>query len=289
MMSVMDEKRSGYSLKAPGFPGSSVYLPGPGSFPPVDDHLVVPEVTRDEVINGRRVVASPALPPHANRHSELDYVVRAHVASGYQSASDLLTRFGEKSDFASDACIYQEGVDPSTGGRYLEDLAFEVVSKQGDRDVTEKAVEMQRRGVRRIFGIFVRRAQVCEWSAEGWRPLAAGSWIEERCLVRPVAVEALLDAAGADDAVAEALIAKGNRVIQKHEAEAEAKGEARGEARGQTAGKAASILEILEARSIAVSPAQRQEILGCRDLDRLSRWLRRAVIASSADEITAEP
>jgi len=32
-----------------------------------------------------------------------------------------------------------------------------------------------------------------------------------------------------------------------------------------------------------------QEILSCQDLDRLSRWLRRAVLASSAGEVTSEP
>ncbi|HEY9014578.1 MAG TPA: Uma2 family endonuclease [Gemmatimonadales bacterium] len=279
----MDEKRTGYSLRAPGFSGPSQYLPGRGSFPRVDDHLVVPELTRDEIINGRRVVAHPALPPHANQHSDLDYVLRAHAAPGYRSASDLLTRVGEKSDFATDACIYKEGLDPSTGARHLEEIAFEVVSEQRDGNVTEKAKEMQRRGVRRIFAVFVKNPRVCEWSAvsQSWHPLEAGSSIEDRCLVKPLAVAALLDAALADNAVAEALLAKGNPVLQKREAAAEAKGEARG--------KAASILEILAAREIAVSPVQKQEILGCQDLDRLSLWLRRAALASSADDITAEP
>jgi hypothetical protein len=36
-----------------------------------------------------------------------------------------------------------------------------------------------------------------------------------------------------------------------------------------------------------VSPAQRQEILSCRDLDRLGQWLHRAALPSSADEILA--
>jgi hypothetical protein len=239
----------------------------------------VPEVTRDEIIDGRRMVAHAALPPHATRQCDLDYVVRAHVAPGYITASDLLTRFGEKSDFASDTCLYKEEVDPATGARSLEEIAFEVVSTQSERKATKKAMEMQRRGVRRIFGVFIKRSRrVCEWSAESqsWQPLEAGSSIEDRCLVAPLAVAALLDAALADNAVAEALIAKGNPVLQKREAAAQAKGKAEG------------ILEILAARGLAVSPGQRQEILGCQDLDRLSRWLRRAVLASSADEITGE-
>ena len=57
-------------------------LSGRGSFPLVDDHLVEPEVTR-EIINGRRVVAMPAQGPHANQQTELGYVVRGKVATGY--------------------------------------------------------------------------------------------------------------------------------------------------------------------------------------------------------------
>jgi len=188
-----------------------LHLPGRGAFPAVDDHLVVPEITRDEIINGRRVVAFPAEAPHANQQTELGYVVRGKVASGYQVSSDLLTRVGEKSDFASDVCVYKKGTDPATGRRYLEEIAFEVVSTQSERDVTEKAVEMSRRGVRRIFGIWVKnRRRACEWSAVSgsWRLLDVEFHIEDRCLATPLKVAALLDAAEADNAVAEGLIAK---------------------------------------------------------------------------------
>ena len=256
-----------------------MHLPGrEASFPAVDDHLVVPEITRDEIINGRRVVAFPAEAPHANQQTELGYVVRGKAASGYQVSSDLLTRVSEKSDFASDVCVYKKGTDPATGRRYLEEIAFEVVSTQSERDVTEKAVEMSRRGVRRIFGIWVKdRRRVCEWSAESgsWRLLDVESHIEDRCLATPLKVAALLDAAEADNAVAEGLIAKGNPTILKFGATAKAKGIAE------------SILKFLEARGIAMSSAQREEILGCTDLERLDRWLLRAGVATAADEVLA--
>jgi len=42
----MDENRRGYDLSAPR------HLPGHGPFPRVDDHLVEPEVTRDQIIGG---------------------------------------------------------------------------------------------------------------------------------------------------------------------------------------------------------------------------------------------
>ena len=223
---------------------------------------------------------------HATQHGDLQYVLRAHVAPGYRGAVDLLTRQGETSDFASDACIYKEGVDPSTGTRYLEEMAFEVVSEQSPRDVTEKAVEMHRRGVRRIFAVFVKGPRVSEWSPESrsWRPLEAGSWIEDRCLVAPLAVAALLDTTLADNAVAEALIAKGNPSLLKREAAAQARGKAEGRAEVM----AESILKVLEARGVAVSQAQRDTILHCSDVDRLDRWWRRVSMASSAEELTSE-
>jgi hypothetical protein len=287
-MSDMDEKRSGYDLKAPGATGAAQYLPSRGDFPRLDDHLVVPEVTRDEVIKGRRVVAMPAAPPHGDQHFRLDYVVAAHVAPGYEGSTDLLTRMGKKSDFATDACIRKTGTDPATGTRYLEAIAFEVVSTQSERDAADKAEEMLARGVRRVFGIFVKGPRrVCEWSLESgrWVPLDAGARIEDPCLVTPLAVPALLDAAQADDAVVEALKAKRNPEILKLEAAAKVEGKAEGEAKGM----AGAILKVLEARGVAVSPAQREEILRCSDLARLSRWVVRASLATSAAEVTAEP
>ncbi|HYX22835.1 MAG TPA: hypothetical protein VFC23_01695, partial [Thermoanaerobaculia bacterium] len=206
------------------------------------------------------------------------------VAPGYKSAADLLTRHAVDSDFASDACIFRQGADPETGRRRLEEIAFEIVAEQRERNATEKAVSMHRRGVRRIFAILVKgKRRVSEWSPESqsWRPLAADAQIEDPCLVKPLAVAALLDAAVADNAVVEALAAKGNPELQRREDAARSEGEARG--------RAESILKVLAARGIDVGEAQRQEILACRDLGRLDRWLARAVLASSVDEITAEP
>jgi hypothetical protein len=279
-MSGMDERRAGYSLKGPGRSGTPMHLPGRGPFPRVDDHLVQPEVTRDEIIGGRKVVASPAQPPHADQHSRLAYILEAHTATGYQASADLLTRHDRDSDFATDACIYKQGIDPETGARYLEEIAFEIISEQNQGLAAQKAVRMQRRGVRRIFSLWVKGPKrVCEWSPEtqGWSLLDRELSIQDPCLVKPLSVGALLDAAAADNAVAEALIAKGNPVLRERETAARAEE------------KADAILQVLEARGVAVSPSQRQEILECADLDRLNRWLRRAVVASSTDEITSTP
>lgn len=276
----MDENRRGYDLKAPGHPGSGSprHLPGHGPFPRVDDHLVEPEITRDEIIGGRRIVASPAQSPHADQHGVLEYVVQAHVRPGYTASIDLLTRVDQESDFATDTCVKRKGVDPETGARYLEEIAFEVVSEQNEKLVREKAQRMHRRGVRRIFAVWAKSQRVCEWSAESgsWRQLEPDAQIEDSSLVAPLQVAALLDAAKADNSVVDALAAKGNPALQEREAVAKA------------GGVAESILEVLEARGLAVSKDQRREILGCQDLDRLRRWLRRAALASSADEVTLE-
>jgi len=63
-----------------------------GSFPALDDHLVEAEVTRDEIIGGQRVVLSPSPEPYATQHTDVNHVVRAHVAPGYGVATHLLTR-----------------------------------------------------------------------------------------------------------------------------------------------------------------------------------------------------
>jgi hypothetical protein len=208
----------------------------------------------------------------------LDYLIEAHVPSGYEAATDLLTRHDEESDFATDTCVYKEGVDPETGTRYLEEIAFEVVSEQNERYVTEKARRMHRRGVRRIFTVWVKKERVCEWSpqTQSWRLLERDSWIEDPCLVTPLAVAAVLDAAEADNAVVEALAAKGNPAIRRREEAAEARG------------VAGSILKVLEARGISASSEQREEILRCQDAPQLDRWLRRAAAASTADEVLSE-
>ena len=210
------------------------------------------------------------------------------MAPEYEGSTDLLTRTGKKSDFATDACIRKTGNDPATGTRYLEEIAFEVVSTQSEGDAADKAEEMLARGVRRVFGIFVKGPRrVCEWSPESgrWVLLDASARIEDPCLVTPLAVPALLDAAQADDAVVEALKAKRNPEILKLEAVAKAEGRAEGEAKGM----AGAILALLEARGVAVSPVQGEEILRCSDLARLSRWVVRASLATAAEEVTAEP
>lgn len=185
-------------------------------FPSLDEHLV-PGETREEMLRGQRVLAMPAHPPHADRHCELDYVIRAHVAPGYISSSDMLTRAGPGSEFATDTSVRKRGLDPDTGTRYLEELAFEVVSTQTKRDITIRAEDLTARGVRRLLAIFVKQSEVREWSpsTHDWVTLPRDGKLEDPTLARPVDIEALLDAAAADDSVVDALDTKGNRRLRE--------------------------------------------------------------------------
>jgi hypothetical protein len=231
------------------YPGEQDRLP-----PPVDQHLVVPESeAREQMIRGR-IVCLPANPPHADRQSRLDYLLSAHARPGYVVSTELLTRFTAESDFSTDVCIRKAGDDPATGRRYLEEVAFEVVSTQKPGDVTAKAEDMAARGVRRIFAVFVKRGEVAEWRGE-WRPIVGQ--IEDETLVRALPVRAILDAAEADNAVARALQAKGNPVI------AEIRNQ--GFAEGQRQALRQAVRDLCDLLAIPLSP-EREAYLGGLDL-----------------------
>src|SRR5690606_33945329 len=83
------------------------------------------------------------------------------------------------------------------------------------------------RGVRRVFAIPVRgdaagadiiAGPVAEWMAaeERWHTYRDGEVITDACLFEPLPVRALLDAVEADNAVAQALLHKGNPVLVRH-------------------------------------------------------------------------
>ena len=115
----MDDLTTSSLEVAPSDRQGSARLPGIGAFPNLDDHLVEPEVTRDEMIGGRRVIALPKEVPYADLTCELSYLLSAHAAPGYRVSRDLLTRFSEDSDFASDICLRKVGLDSETGVRHL--------------------------------------------------------------------------------------------------------------------------------------------------------------------------
>ena len=293
---MMDKDRPTLSMHAPGDASSSrsYRLPGASSNLRVDDHVVEPESDRREVmIDGQIVQALPANVPHGTQNAALDYVLYAHLAPGYIVANDLLTRFDERNDFASDSAVLKGGTDPATGTRYLEELAFEVVSEQqSEKVVTRKAPTMLRRGVRRVFAVFLKKCELREWQPRE-NALQGGRWvladpdssIEDPSLSTPLPVRAVLDAAHRNEAVAQALLASGDPALRRNRAEAIAEGKAAGIAEG----KAAAILTILEKRGLAPGADARSRLRNCEDLTTLDRWLEHALAAESLADVFTEP
>jgi hypothetical protein len=241
--------------------------------PAVDDHFI--REGSPFVVVGRIVVAEPpADEPNATLHVTLAHILAAHLALGFSAAVDMLTRTSRTSDFAPDASVYPSARDPVTGGRQLEELAFEIVSKQRMSVATRKARELVRRGVRRVFCISVRRGELLEWSGpkKRWEPLSMSAGIDDRCFVRPVPVRALLDATVTDAAVVAALDARKSPAIAAIEAR----------------GRAAALLELLSARGLTPTAEERAAIQAA-PAETLSVWIRRAVTADAVATVIAAP
>jgi hypothetical protein len=258
----MDPKSTEF-FAAPGATSPALRLPAmPGmrdqeAMPRLDEHLVQ-EGTREEVLRGQRLIAAPAKPPHADPHARLDYLITAAAASGYVTSSDLLTRAGPGSEFATDTSVRREGIDPATQTRYLEELAFEVVSTQSLREITARAEDLSNRGVRRLIAVFVKKGEVAEWSAStmSWVPLSLDSKLDDPTLARPVLIRALFDAGVADNEVVESLAAKGNPRLAQREAAKHAQGLELGRREGRREGLQRAIEVLCEVLGIAVGPAE---------------------------------
>ncbi len=268
-----------------GMDASRLPSPDPPSLPPVDARLAEPE-TRFEVIDGEQVYVMPANEEHGTGHSGLDYLLRAHVAEGYLAATDMLTRIGPSKDMAPDASVFPAPRDADTGGRQLEELAFEVASTQSMGDVAKRARDFTDRGVRRVFCLNVKKRRVFEWDSttDDWRLMSTTGSISDPCFVRPLAVRALIDAAAQDDEVARALLAKKNAVLatalQEHFDDGFDRGDKAGFERARLV-LARSILQLLKTRGLEVSASTETEVLACEDMERLQSWLLMAATASS--------
>jgi Uma2 family endonuclease len=236
-----------------------------------DDRLVASECGY-EIIDGQVVAVSPAHEPHGSRHSKLSALLEAYTAEGFNAASDMLTRTATKADFAPDGSIYPIARDPRTGGRQLEVLAFEVVSSESLVNAARKAASLVARGVRRVFAIDVERQRALEWSVavDGWEMLANDAAIEDVALVLPLRVHDLVTAASADDAVARALLAKGNPVV----------GAALDTREAET--KANAIITVLRSRGLAPTSDERERLLAMRSIEALDRLLERVGTCSTA-------
>jgi Uma2 family endonuclease len=250
-------------------------------FPDVDERLVMPE-TRFEIIDGEVVYVPPADEVQGTLHANLSAILKAYAAPDYSTAVDMLTRTSVKNDMAPDASVFPSERDTGTGGRRIEALAFEVVSTERLSHAGKKARALIRRGVRRVFAIDVERSSALEWSrpTDAWEILPKNGAITDAVLVRPMSIAALIDVTLADDAVAEALIAKKNPVIAGALAEADK----RGEARGLVKGRALALFVVLSARGFTIKKKARARILAAGDAQ-LDSWLARAPTCTSVDDL----
>jgi hypothetical protein len=242
--------------------------------PEVDERLVAPEA-RFEIEGGKAVFVAPADEPHATSHLKLGALVDAHRAPGYAVAVDMLTRTSRLDDIAPDVSLYPAARDPRTGGRQLEELAFDIASTESLAHAGGRAAKLAARGVRRVFAVDVERSRALEWSKElgQWSILDRRGHIEDPALAVPLPIEAMLEAARADDAVVHAWRAKRHPEFLAERAE--------GEASGRAEGRAAALMILLATRGLGPTEAERRRILAERDLGRLERWI--AAAGSCAD------
>lgn len=211
---------------APGAGSAAVEAPSHAPrLPPIDRHLLR-EDSGAEVVDGRVVQTMGAEEPHATLHFDVPRLLGHCLAGGYVGAADLLTRPTEDDNFAPDISIYPEARDPATGGRQVEDLAFEIIDTTPLARVTTKARKLVTRGVRRVFVIDVADRAVREWSRarDDWELLPPDAAITDRCFSEPVPVRALVDHLLADEVVVRALHRRRNPALMRLLDEREARG-----------------------------------------------------------------
>lgn len=239
---------------------------------PPDERLVAPG-SRYEIIDGQVVYVPPADEPHGTSHVSLGAIVKAHIAAGYTAAVDMLTRTSRVDDIAPDVSVFPSA-RTAKGGRQLEVLAFEIASTQSLSSAGDKARRLVQRGVRRVFALDLSRRRVLEWShALGtWSILEREGEIVDEALAVPMRIAPLLDAALGDDAIVEAWRARRHPAFAKERAE----GHREGLRQGRLEALRRSILDLLEARGIAVALEDIARVCAETDDEILEAWRVRA-------------
>lgn len=286
----MDPKNTHPMMMAPAAPAAAMCFPG--SNPPrprLDDHLM-PEDSRIEIIDGQRIKCM-ANEEHAAPQNQFAAVLYVSVAPGYHSLTELTTRHDVENDFSSDVCIKRQGKDPATGERYMEELAFEVANEQTLNNLKKKARKMSARGVRRIFGLLAKKGWLGEWrpALDDFEFLPQDAVLEDPCLRAPLPIKALLDAAAADDVMAQAFIDKNNRVVaalrqREHQAGAD-EGRKAGLDEGRLVQAREMLLKIADRRGLDFTEEERARILACQELAQLDLWADRAITAASPRDL----
>jgi len=287
-------RSSPYALLAPGAASHAAHAPGVGDrrpaprreLPAVDDHIVVPE-SHTEMVDGVVYETMGAKEPHATLHLQVARVFAGCLASGYEAAVDMLTRTDEDNDAAPDVSVFPRRRDRKTGGRKLEEIAFEVCDTERYAHVTTKVKRLAARGVQRLFYVDVDTRTLHEWQHDrgDWVALGAKAEITDRCFRVPIPARALVDRVRADDTVARALLAGHNRVI----AAAIERERSAGHKTGLKVGVVLARREVLRMllAALPLSDDDQRRIDACDDVATLDRWIRRAPGAANAREVFA--
>jgi hypothetical protein len=274
--------------------------------PPVDARLIYPG-TRYEVYDGILVYVPPADERRATRLSKVGALLALHVAPEFDAALRMLTRTSETSDVAPDVSVFPHARDPTTEGRFIEQLAFEVVSIDSLSYAERKARMLTTRGVRRIFAIDVLHERVQEWCPhqETWTVLDPVTTIQDPALAVSLPIKALIDPDRIDDFLARALLIKRNPVVEAYRM-ARAAGLTHDQARLEAVGPGRdkwlerawaepptsepdAVFARLAERDVVLQDIDRAQILDERDPARLYRWLVRASFCTDVAEVLAEP
>jgi hypothetical protein len=203
------------TLLAPGVSSNTVYAPGRfDRMPAVDDRIAAPE-SRVEIIDNEVFHTMGSNQPHGVQHFDAVGLFSGVLADGYSGAIDMLTRTDEETDIAPDICVFPSAPDPATGGRQLEEIAFEILDTERLSHATRKVEKYATRGVRRIFALRVTTRMVYEWNHEhgDWMELGVDVLLHDRCFLAPFPPGAFLDRVAARDSLARSLFAHPNRVV----------------------------------------------------------------------------
>ena len=74
-------------------------------------------------------------------------------------------------------------------------------------------------------------------------------------------------------------------LLKENFAKGKAEGKVEGKAEGRVEGKAEALFDILDARGLALTDAQRERITTCNDLPTLNAWIKRAITVAITDEV----
>lgn len=278
---------SGYSMGDPAPTFSYGDPPGPYRASDIRDGEYY------ELSNGHKIECSPA----GTRHGESARLGAQTLGSDpavHSAPVDLGIEFNDGKNLRAPDVVV--GDFPFEPGWYkgVPPLCVEYADEhQDEANLKNKIKELLQIGVKFIWVVRLvgpLRVEVHERGKRKRLLSEHGTLTAPGVLQNPVPVRALVDAKESEKVTLRNLMQRqGYRGLDDALAQAReaglVEGRATGEALGLAKGKAESLLTILSARGVHLSPAHRDQIRACRDEARLENWLRRAASATSAADV----